>query len=286
MPTGVLGEGTDGLRTSANFVRSSVLPYLRVPPVGFRNAVRLWAGSGASLRPIATVHRHRAVGERIPGRSPVTVSVLGVKFQVRPGTNDLDLLVHHEPETLAWFRVHPGDVVVDVGAHIGRYTVLGARLGGDVVSIEPDPANFEMLAANVRLNRLSNVHLERVAVSDANGVRRFLPSTGSNRGTSALASTSGSCSLQEGVLVECRCLDDIVECHGLSRIDWLKIDIEGHEVEALRGASRCLSITRWLSLEVTAESEEACRSITDRAGFRIEAEERGDPASNLLMRRA
>ena len=99
MSTGVLGESTDLHSTSANFVRSSVLPYLRVHPVGFRNAVRLWAGYGAALRTIATVHRHRAVGERIPGRSPVTVSVLGVKFQVRPGTNDLDLLVHHEPAT-------------------------------------------------------------------------------------------------------------------------------------------------------------------------------------------
>lgn len=263
------------------------MPYLKVQPVGFRNAFRLWTGYGVSLRSVTTsFHRHPAVGEGIPGRSPVTVSVFGAKFRVRPGTNDLDIVVHHEPETFAWFRVQPGDVVVDVGAHIGRYTVLGARLGGQVVSIEPDPANFEMLAANVQLNGPSDVHLERVAASDANGLRRFLPSTGSNRGTSALESESNADPSREGVLVECRRLDDIVERHGLSRIDWLKIDVEGHEVEALHGADRCLSITRRLSLEVTAESEKACRSITDRAGFEIEAEERGVPASNILMRKA
>ena len=265
---------------------SSWPSYLAVHPVGLRSAIRLWAGYGASLGVRAVRPRSApSVGGLIPGRLPVTVSVLGFKALVRPGTNDLDLLAHHEPATLEWFRVRPGDFVVDVGAHIGRYTLVAAQRGATVVSIEPDSANFDILEANVRLNGFSSVFLKPMAVSDSNGPRAFYPSRDANRGTSSLVRRRprGRAESAEGEVVDCKRLDDILEIQGLQRIDWLKVDVEGHELEVLRGARESLSMTRHLALEVTSTTESACRDLTERAGFRLEAEERGHPATNLLM---
>ena len=65
--------------------------------------------------------------------------------------------------------VHEGDVVIDVGAHVGYYTLLMAQLvgkNGKVYSFEPDPVNFELLKKSVEINGFENVILIQKAVSD------------------------------------------------------------------------------------------------------------------------
>ena len=65
--------------------------------------------------------------------------------------------------------VHEGDVVIDVGAHVGYYTLLMAQLvgkNGKVYSFEPDPVNFELLKKSVEINGFENVVLIQKAVSD------------------------------------------------------------------------------------------------------------------------
>ena len=74
--------------------------------------------------------------------------------------------------------VHEGDIVIDVGAHVGYYTLLMAQLvgkNGKVYSFEPDPVNFQLLKKSVEINEFENVILIQKAVSDTNEkVKLFL----------------------------------------------------------------------------------------------------------------
>src|SRR4030042_4007070 len=79
-----------------------------------------------------------------------------------------------EVETIRLFKqlAKEGDTVVDIGAHIGYYTLLAARIVGDtgkVYAFEPDPANHDVLVGNIKLNGFQNVVTVRKAISDKNG---------------------------------------------------------------------------------------------------------------------
>jgi FkbM family methyltransferase len=140
----------------------------------------------------------------------------------------------YEPET--WRRlvseVHPGDIVADVGAFIGLYSIaLAFRVGpeGRVTAFEPDAHNFMALEAHCRLNRIDSVELMNVAVGDEDGPVRFDSGRGSESRVSCTAGTSGT--------VRCVRLDSVFEHR---RLDILKIDVEGYEEAVLRGAVRLL----------------------------------------------
>ena len=80
--------------------------------------------------------------------------------------------------------VKPGMIAMDIGAHSGYYTLLLSKLVGEkgrVTAYEPLPANFQFLTENISLNRCSNVHAERAAVTERSGHLDFeLPEPGSS----------------------------------------------------------------------------------------------------------
>ena len=89
-------------------------------------------------------------------------------------------MTYHEDDIIEYhFCPKEGDIVVDVGAHIGRYTLIAAnRVGrnGKVVAVEANPDNFEMLNNNVKLNRLTNVtSLNYAAYSHETKIKLYLP---------------------------------------------------------------------------------------------------------------
>src|SRR5437899_3495658 len=254
-------------------LRSSIRAYIGLRPRPFRAVVRLYAACGVSvLLPILTPSRFGSVGFWLRGNTNLGVSVDGVRFDVRPRTNDLDLISSkHEPMATRSFQVAPGDVVVDVGAHIGRYALKAATKASTVIAVEPDPSNFRLLERNVRLNGFSNVDLVPQALSSGLGTRVLWLATKGNTGTSTFDPDAfgarGGIAPAKSVHVDTLTLDDLVESVGLTRVDWLEVDVEGHEISVLEGAKAALRITRAMILEVNESTKGACRQIVGSAGF-------------------
>ncbi len=129
--------------------------------------------------------------------------------------------------------LRPGDGFVDVGANMGVYTVLAAsRVGptGRVATFEPGPVSLRRLRENVELNGLQNVDVHPVAVSDRAGTVSF----------DAAGGTTGHLAVDGKGAVETRSvrLDEVL---GGGRWAAGKMDIEGAEPLALRGAERLLA---------------------------------------------
>ena len=272
---------------------SELTPYIRLRPVGAVNAIRLYLAFGISLLArMICPSRFESIGHLIPGGSRLTIFTDGVFARVRPGTSDLGMIAGVlEPETTTWFQVHQEDIVLDIGAHIGRYTLVAAQRGSFVVSVEPVPSNFAVLQENVKLNRFKNVLPLRLAISDRQGK---IPLYLSQRGDTATSSLESRWSERlktttshESLVVDCETLDKLVTTLWLKSISWVKIDVEGHEVSVLRGAEMALRTTKNLILEVAAGNEEICREITERCGLKLIATEtqRGGLVANWLLTR-
>jgi FkbM family methyltransferase len=141
----------------------------------------------------------------------------------------------YEPEQTRLFqqRITAGATVLDIGAHVGYYTLLASALvgpNGRVVAFEPNPENHGFLRRHMRLNDVTNVTMEDVAVSDSTGTASFAFGTGS--GTGRLA--------EHGVLeVRTVRLDEYCREQGVEP-DVLKIDVEGAELTVLRGADEVI----------------------------------------------
>src|SRR5438445_9171601 len=155
-----------------------------------------------------------------------------------------------------------------------------------VISVESDPENVALIERNVRLNGFSNVTILPKALSSESGTRSLRPATRENTGTSTVepAGSGAVPGSESRVTVECTTLDKLSESVHLTRTDWLKIDVEGHEIEVLRGGPAALTFTRAIVLEVTESTEGVARRIVESAGFDLRRVEDGSPAKNLLLR--
>lgn len=148
-------------------------------------------------------------------------------------------------------EILPGQVVVDVGAHIGVFTLMAARRvgpAGRVVSFEPSPRTQELLRRNLAANGLSWVRFHPLAVADAEGsAELFVADDASNNPAADTLTASAG---RKGVTVRLRRLDDVLAEEGVTRVDHLKIDVEGAEQRVLDGAPRTLAATRRIVMEV------------------------------------
>lgn len=139
-----------------------------------------------------------------------------------------------------------GDVVVDVGANIGLYTVIaGHRVGprGRVYALEPTPATFQLLRANARLNGFTWVECVNVGLSDRAEIRDIYGANGDVLGVyNSLARPILDAPVSAGEQVALTTLDEFVHVRGLiGRIAFMKVDVEGWEERVLMGADGTLS---------------------------------------------
>lgn len=153
---------------------------------------------------------------------------------------------HQEWPELQWIKNHcikPGHVVVDCGANHGFSTVLFAKwVGpqGKVYAFEPSGHNMAILKENLRLNGITNVICHQVAVGAASGTVAI----SAHPNASVVLIPGGDDSLEKVSLVK---LDDVLEAE---TPNFLKLDVEGFELEALKGARRVLTSAPRLDLEL------------------------------------
>jgi FkbM family methyltransferase len=134
--------------------------------------------------------------------------------------------------------LRPGDVVFDIGAHVGYFTLLASRLVGPqgrVFAFEPLPVNVEYLMRHVRANRLNNVEILPVAVGGGMGQMSLESEGGTGRGR--LTATTSEC----GPRVPIVSLDAMLEQGRVRGPSFIKMDVEGAEVEALPAAKELIS---------------------------------------------
>jgi FkbM family methyltransferase len=182
------------------------------------------------------LHRARVVGHGQAAGMRIDPSGAAAGYAL--GTSEpliQDVFAEHVPT---------GGVVWDIGANVGFYTLIASRLVGDgrVVAFEPLPANQQAIRRNIALNEIANVQLIAVALSDREGTAELEVHASP---TWAKLDTSSDTSFKRGTDVTGRvqvALSTIdAQLAQAPAPDLVKMDIEGAEVAALRGASKLLS---------------------------------------------
>jgi FkbM family methyltransferase len=141
----------------------------------------------------------------------------------------------------------PGDTVFDLGANFGLFTrFLSESVGGSgrVFSFEPTADMFSVLSNNCSHLGLANTSVHRTALSDRTGTSEMVipvRNDGSlNHYEASLAGADQGGTDGKKITVETSTLDDFCSHHGIGKIDFIKCDVEGHELEVLEGARNSL----------------------------------------------
>jgi FkbM family methyltransferase len=142
-----------------------------------------------------------------------------------------------------WRVLRPGMVFFDIGAHHGLYSLVAAkRLGTDstVVAFEPSPNEFRRLRLHLRLNGMRSVRVEPIALGATSSKQKFFQVISGDNTRGGLRPPASSDRVLE-TSVETACLDDYLGRLALDRVDLVKLDVEGAELEVLEGASMVLA---------------------------------------------
>ncbi len=138
--------------------------------------------------------------------------------------------------------LRPGSIFIDGGANIGYFTVIAAAIVGNtgkVYSFEPVPWLNDILSSNIAINHFSNVVISNVALSSFSGITDlYVSEVGAINGAASMASSPRR---QARISVETISLDEYLRNLGADHVDLIKLDIEGAEVQALKGAYELLS---------------------------------------------
>ena len=176
------------------------------------------------------------------------------EFYCRINKDDFKIMTIHEDDIIKRFTPKEGDIVVDIGAHIGLYTIISSkRVGanGKVVAIEAHPGNFEMLNSNIKLNKLNNViPLNYAVYSKETKVKLYLPSGESGFTKYNTIMPNWINTREKFVEVNANTLDYLLQLNEIRQeeVNWIKIDVEGAEFEVLKGATNVLSKSKDIAI--------------------------------------
>ncbi len=137
------------------------------------------------------------------------------------------------PAQLVFDLVSPGSVLLDLGAHLGVVALVAARLGARVIAVEAAPGNAECLRASRNANGFSNLQVIEAAVSNRPGVLLFREDGAYGQVTDERG--TGVVEVRAAPVV------GLLEGLGLERVDIVKMDVEGHEPEAIDGMHALLA---------------------------------------------
>lgn len=154
--------------------------------------------------------------------------------------------------------IKPGDTVIEAGANIGSETLLIAKLAGNgqVYAFEPNPYTFERLKINTSINELSNIHAYDYALGETNKTIQFniYPKNFCNSG---MSSKYMETSQTRKIDVTQKTLDSFLADNNVGKVDFIKMDIQGAEMDMLMGAAD--TIARYKPTIFT----EACEPYND-----------------------
>jgi len=157
-----------------------------------------------------------------------------------------------------WLK--PSSVVYDVGANAGYYSLVAARRSAEVYAFEPYPENAFFLREHFRTNKLTNCNAEECAVGSVDGMVAFAPGRTNCEGK-----------IDPDGLFRFRCVKLDTFCDGHAAPDVLKIDVEGAELDVLKGGTRMFS-AKHPAIFLATHSEvldRECRAFLAAFGYRI-----------------
>jgi FkbM family methyltransferase len=151
--------------------------------------------------------------------------------------------------------VTPGMTIIDVGANVGFYTLKMAAAAGDagrVLAFEPDPFNFVLLKDRISRSHIRNVEPFQAALGDRAG-RAVLYSSAYNRADNRLSASHDEAHV-EASEIDLTTLDDVLKARGITSVNGMKVDVQGHELHVIRGARRTLQQgLQWIWIEFSPD---------------------------------
>ena len=179
------------------------------------------------------------------------------------------------------FEIHDNDLIVDVGAHIGTFSIYAANRAkkGLVYSLEPVTDNFELLQHNIQLNRITNVIPVKKAITKYTGHREIFVQLGDT----TMHSFYNPKGIARKMRVSTITLADFMRDYSIDHIDFLKMDCEDTEYEILIGCSdRTLNRIRKISFESHPRdgiyNQNMIAKFLKDKGFRVAL----DPSMNIV----
>jgi FkbM family methyltransferase len=197
----------------------------------------------------------------------------GLKFSVRGGTCDrgiIDEIFAYKIYSPAGFEIKEGDIVFDVGAQIGVFSVCAAsQKAGRVYSFEPMPENFSLLEKNICINNLHNIEAVPAALAKDEGQKDFFLSE--NTGGHSLCGSDK----QKKITVESRNLAAFIAEKKIEKIDYFKIDCEGGEYEIFFSApDEVFAKIKKIAMEYhnldEARNVEKIKTFLESKGFKVD----------------
>lgn len=154
--------------------------------------------------------------------------------------------------------IKPGDTVIDIGANQGEYSLIAARKTGNtgkVLAFEPMKSLYGQLQENIALNKSFEGRITAIPIglSEQAGVLDLYGKAGSNEGVNTLYPTAEHTVKIESIQLDT--LDQQLQNLGITKVDVIKIDVEGAELQVLKGAQKTLrQYLPTLLLEINRES--------------------------------
>lgn len=183
---------------------------------------------------------------------------------------DVDIVSESfEREIRKVFKDFKEGIFVDIGANIGKYTVMiGNQLKGNgkIISIEPHPNNFEILKKNVEVNKCENVTLVNAACWNTKSTLKLFDHEAHPLLASAVKESKNF------ITVDSEPLDDILDRLGVKNVDLVKIDVEGAESKVLEGMKNLLKIGKVRIVFEAWDNSfvDACRKVLEVYNYKIE----------------
>lgn len=177
----------------------------------------------------------------------VSIDIGGKDYTIISDDNYLEHFKEHgfEPSMVKLFRAVASDseVILDIGANIGCTALLFGELSKNVYAFEPSPTTFVFLEKNISKSGLKNIFPQNMGLGTEPG-EYTLTFNPSNRSGSFVSNQTQACAGHTVEKIVIRQMDEVLKSLNVSRVDFIKIDVEGFEGHVLRGATQTLATNR------------------------------------------